>query len=89
LWWRVRFDPETVQRELGVVDTAAVEAVEYHRQRRLWWEWWCAHALLNEGEPRFEKVYQDGHVQFVDCRTGEVRWRDPVPETERKVAGGS
>jgi hypothetical protein len=43
---------------------------------------------MNDGGPRFEKVYQDGHVQFVDCRTGEVRWRDPVPETERKVAGG-
>jgi len=44
---------------------------------------------MHDGQPVFEKVYQDGHVQFVDCRTGEVKWRDPVPETERQVAGGS
>jgi len=89
VWWRVRFDPETVQQELGIVDTVALKAVNHHLQRRLWWESRCDDDLTTDGQPRFEKVHQDGQVQFVDCRTGEVRWRDPVPETERQVAGGS
>jgi len=74
---------------IGIPSYATCRSLQVdHRQRRLWWEWRCVRALMNDGGPRFEKVYQDGHVQFVDCRTGEVRWRDPVPETERKVAGG-
>lgn len=83
-WWRVRFDPVAVQQELAVVDTAARKAVEVARQRRGWWEGRYREDLTDDGKPLWDKVYRDGHAHFVDCQTGEVRWRDPVPDQERQ-----
>jgi DNA-binding MarR family transcriptional regulator len=91
-WWRVRFNPDAVVRELNITDTAERKRIEYERQRRQRREaLGRLHSERDQSVVRQESL--DGTVTSVCTRTGEVlTWHpqhdpsDPPPSAGRESA---
>ncbi len=85
-WFRLRFDPEAVMKDLGVRDLLPRRQAEHLRQRRAYWDA-CADGRLRSKAPVARELVGD-RWYFLDQNTQEILWIDPVPAARDQEGTG-